>query len=116
MRAALLQGGCGVAQRGIPRHTARMARVLVAVFGFWLLAITARAELRIGAAAVRITPEQPLPMAGYYSIRLSTNTHDESHAKAIVLEQDGARAALVVCDSISLPRSVVVQAREIIAR
>jgi len=72
-------------------------------------------ELRVGAAAVRITPEQPLPMAGYYNIRLSTNTHDELHAKAIVIEQEGVRAALVVCDLISLPRTVVVQAREMIS-
>jgi hypothetical protein len=93
-----------------------MTRILIVVIGCWVLAITAHAELRVGAAAARITPEQPLPMAGYYSIRLSTNTHDDLHAKAIVLEQDGARAALVVCDLISLPRTVVVQAREIIAR
>ena len=55
-------------------------------------------------------------MAGYYNTRISTNTHDDLHAKAIVIEQDGTRAALVVCDLISLPRSVVVQAREIISR
>ena len=76
----------------------------------------AAAELRAGAAAVRITPAQPMPMAGYYNTRLSTNTHDELYAKAIVVEQDGTSAALVVCDLISLPRSVVVQAREIISR
>lgn len=57
-----------------------------------------------------------MPMAGYYNTRFSTNTHDELHAKAIVVEQDGRRAALVVCDLISLPRTVVVQAREIISR
>jgi neutral ceramidase len=76
----------------------------------------AASELRAGAAAVRITPNRPMPMAGYYSTRLSTNTHDELHAKAIVIEQDGTRAALVVCDLISLPRAVVVQARDIISR
>jgi len=74
------------------------------------------AELRAGAAAVRITPERPMPMAGYYSTRLSTNRHDDLHAKAIVLDADGTRAALVVCDLISLPRKVVVEAREIISR
>src|SRR5688572_12367898 len=74
------------------------------------------ADFRAGAAAVRITPGGPMPMAGYYNTRLSTNTHDELHAKAIVLEQDGTQAALVVCDLISLPRNVVVQARDIISR
>jgi hypothetical protein len=92
-----------------------MTRVLI-VAVCCLSVMNVRAEFRVGAAAVRITPEQPLPMAGYYSIRLSTNTHDELHAKAIVLEQGGVRAALVVCDLISLPRTVVVRAREIIAR
>jgi neutral ceramidase len=93
-----------------------MTRVLIAVFGSWLLVITTHAELRVGAAAVRITPDQPMPMAGYYNTRLSTNTHDELHAKAIVIEQDGTRAAFVVCDLISLPRTVVMQARETISR
>jgi neutral ceramidase len=93
-----------------------MTRILIAVFGSWLLAITAHAELRAGAAAVRITPDQPTPLAGYYNTRLATNTHDELHAKAIVLEQAGVKAALVVCDLLSLPRTVITQTREIIAR
>ena len=73
------------------------------------------AEFEAGAAAVRITPDRPMPLAGYYHTRLSTNTHDDLHAKAIVMEAGGNRAALVVCDLISLPRSVVVRAREMIA-
>src|SRR4051794_21290841 len=43
------------------------------------------ADFRAGSSAVRITPDRPMPMAGYYNIRLSTNTHDELHAKAIVI-------------------------------
>lgn len=68
------------------------------------------------AAAVRITPDKPTPLAGYYNTRLATNTHDELHAKAIVLEQAGVKAALVVCDLLSLPRTVIEQTRENIAR
>ena len=74
------------------------------------------ADLRVGAASVLITPDKPMPLAGYYNARLSTNTHDDLFAKAIVLDADGQRGALVVCDLISLPRSTVVQAREIISR
>ena len=74
------------------------------------------AALRAGAGTVRITPDWPTPMAGYYNTRLSTNTHDDLYAKAIVLEAEGTRAALVVCDLISLPRKVVVETREIISR
>ncbi len=93
-----------------------MARILIAVFGTWLWAVTAHAQLRAGAAAVRITPDQPTPLAGYYNLRLATNTHDELHAKAIVIEQGGTKAALVVCDLLSLPRPVIERTREIIAR
>lgn len=78
----------------------------------WLTA----AELRSGAASVRITPDQPMPMAGYYNTRLSTNTHDDLYSKAVVIETGGTRVALVVCDLISLPRKVVTDAREIISR
>ena len=33
-------------------------------------------------------------MAGYYSTRLATGTHDDLHAKAIVLESGDARRLL----------------------
>ena len=92
-----------------------MTRALI-VIGCWLLVITARAELRAGAAAVRITPDQPTPLAGYYNTRIPTNTHDELQSKAIVLEQDGTRAALVVCDLLTLSRDVVERTREIVSR
>ena len=93
-----------------------MFRLLLAIVGatFWVGSI--RAELRVGTASVRITPGRSMPMAGYYNTRLSTNTHDELQAKAIVFEQGDRRVAVVVCDLISLPRAVVVQARETIVR
>ena len=74
------------------------------------------AEFRAGAAAVRITPDKPTPLAGYYNTRIPTNTHDELQAKTIVLEQDGVRAALVVCDLLTLSRDVVERTREIVSR
>ena len=97
-------------------QTSRMTRTFTLLVCCCVLVATVHAAFRAGAAAVRITPDKPMPMAGYYSTRFSTNTHDELWAKAIVIEQDGTRAALVVCDLISLPRTVVVQAREIISR
>ena len=71
-------------------------------------------ELRIGAAAVVITPAVGAPMAGYYVPRAMEGAHDDLYAKALVLEQDGVKAALVSCDLLTLPRSVVEQARKII--
>jgi hypothetical protein len=69
------------------------------------------AELRVGAAAVVITPPEGTPLAGYYSERGSKKVLDDIYAKAIVLEVGGTKAALVVCDLISLPRHVVTEAR-----
>jgi neutral ceramidase len=73
------------------------------------------AELRVGAAAQVITPPLGTPLAGYYEHRESTAVHDDLHAKAIVIERDGVKAAMVVCDLLTLPRSVVEDARKLIA-
>ncbi len=52
-------------------------------------------------------------MAGYYAIRLSTGTHDDLHAKAIVVESSGKKVALVACDLVSLPPAVIEEARRL---
>ena len=69
------------------------------------------AELKVGTAAVKITPPNGAPMAGYYSARLSTGVHDDLWAKAIVLDVDGNRAALVSLDLITTAREMVEEAR-----
>src|SRR5687767_8310008 len=71
-------------------------------------------ELRVGAAAVPITPEAGAPMAGYYSPRAAEGVDDDLFAKAIVVEQDGSKVALVVCDLISMPRGVGDEARRLV--
>jgi hypothetical protein len=82
-----------------------------------LLALPALAgELRVGRAAVKITPPAGMPMAGYYSIRLNEGVHDDLFAKAIVLEHGGVRAALVACDVVSIPRAFAEEARTLIER
>jgi neutral ceramidase len=73
-------------------------------------------ELRAGAAAVAITPPPGIPMAGYYSERGAQGIHDTLFAKAIVIEQGGARAALVALDLIAAPRDLVDDARAAIDR
>jgi neutral ceramidase len=88
---------------------------------FWLLSLLACAplaagELRVGAAAVRITPPPGAPMAGYYFHRTADGVHDDLQAKALVFEQDGVRAALVACDLISMPEELVAEARARIAK
>src|SRR5262245_3056196 len=64
-------------------------------------------ELRVGAGAVNINPPKGTPLAGYYSERGSQAVLDNLFSKALVLEQDDTRVALVVCDLISLPRRTV---------
>lgn len=81
-------------------------------FTLGLLSIPAlAAELRVGASAVVITPPEGTPLAGYYSQRGSKTVLDDIHSKAIVLEVGDTKAALVVCDLISLPRHVITEAR-----
>jgi neutral ceramidase len=76
----------------------------------------ASAEFRAGAAAVAISPPIGIPMAGYYSERGAQGVHDELYAKAIVMEQGGATAALVALDLIAAPRDLVDDARTAIDR
>ncbi len=71
-------------------------------------------ELRVGVAAVSITPPMGTPLSGYYRKRLSEGVLDDIHAKAIVFEQDGRKAALVVCDILTLPRHTILAARQLI--
>ena len=73
-------------------------------------------DLRVGAAATVITPPPGTPLAGYYGMRASAGVLDDIFAKALVFEQDGAKAAVVVCDLISLPRHTVVDARALIEK
>ncbi len=76
----------------------------------------AAAELRAGAAAVDISPPEGAPLAGYYSPRGARAVLDPLFSKALVLEQGGTRAALVVCDLISLPRYTVEEARRLVEK
>ena len=57
----------------------------------FLTAPALAAELRVGAAAVVITPPEGTPLAGYYSERGSKTVLDDIYSKAIVLEVERAR-------------------------
>ncbi|OQC66188.1 MAG: Neutral/alkaline non-lysosomal ceramidase [Verrucomicrobia bacterium ADurb.Bin006] len=75
------------------------------------LAVVRAAELRVGAAAVDITPPLGIPMAGYYHARGADGVLDPLLSKAMVIEADGARAAFVALDLISVTREVTDQSR-----
>lgn len=72
------------------------------------------AELRLGTAAVTINPPLGIALAGYYHERGSEGVLDDIFAKATVLDDGQTRAAIVVCDLISMPNWIVVEARQII--
>ena len=79
-----------------------------------LASIAAAGPLRVGAAAVVITPPPGTAMAGYYDQRLVQGVDNDLYAKAIVLEQDGTKAALVACDLIQMPRPISDEARRLV--
>ncbi|MBM3892538.1 MAG: hypothetical protein FJ388_25760, partial [Verrucomicrobia bacterium] len=73
-------------------------------------------DFKTGAAQVDITPPVGTPMAGFYSFRAATGVLDGLYAKAIVVEQDGVKAAFVGLDIGYTSRPGVVAARQLIAR
>jgi len=66
----------------------------------------------VGTAVIDITPPQGYRMAGYYSERINTGTHDPLLARALVLKQGGEHAAIVICDILFITRQVSQQARK----
>ncbi len=69
-------------------------------------------ELRVGFSKVDITPPLPTAMAGYYSERISTETHDPLWCRTTLLELGDVRVALVTLDLISNTRWLVEETRK----
>lgn len=74
------------------------------------------AEIEVGVATADITPPRGYRMAGYYSERRNTGTHDPLQAKAIVFRQGKEQAALVFCDLVAVPQDVATSARDAAGR
>src|SRR5438552_8948462 len=70
-------------------------------------ALSAKAELRAGVAAVDITPPPALKASlGGYGERMSKpalGVHDRIYAKALVVSDGATRFALVTADVLALP-------------
>ena len=73
---------------------------------------SAASSMQAGFASVDITPPIGGRMSGYFSERLSTETHDPLLAKAVVLEQERERVALVFCDLIGIEGDLATTARQ----
>ena len=95
-----------------------MSMRIVSIAWFTLVMVLpnlARAgEFKAGAAAVVITPPVGLPRGGAYSLVRSVGVIEPLHAKAIVIEQGGEKAAFVALDVAYTPRTLVEAARKLI--
>lgn len=68
--------------------------------------------LRAGFASHPVTPPVPGPMGGYAAREgLSEGVHDDLWVRAVVLESDGVKAAILVADVLAAPRSLVDEVR-----
>jgi hypothetical protein len=75
------------------------------------------AELRIGAATVSITPDQPVALDGHRGLRISTKVKSPCTATALALEsRDGAtvldQAVIVSCDIVAIRAGIMEKVRE----
>jgi len=78
---------------------------------FFNSAAVGATDFRVGVAAVDITPPMGIPMAGYYHERGADGVLDPLFSKALVIESDGSRVALVTLDLISVTRTITDEAR-----
>ena len=70
--------------------------------------------LRAGAATVDITPHAGVVMDGYGARREpSRGVHDPLFARALVLEPDGERFAIVSCDLLGMHASITSEVRRL---
>ncbi|MFZ4767472.1 MAG: neutral/alkaline non-lysosomal ceramidase N-terminal domain-containing protein [Roseimicrobium sp.] len=70
--------------------------------------------LRVGAAAVDVTPkEYPLNMPGGFSANMATSAHDALYARAMVLESRGTVVAMVVLDNLGASPEVLEEAKQL---
>ena len=71
--------------------------------------------LKAGVANVNITPPVGVPMSGYAARKgLSQGVHDELYAKALVLDDDEQRIALVISDLLYLDEDFTESVRRLI--
>lgn len=73
-------------------------------------------DLKIGAASVKITPPIGIPMAGYYYDRGAEKIHDDLYAKALVIESDSIKVAIVSCDLSRVTAKIVSEVRNLVEK
>ena len=76
-------------------------------------ASSAERVLRAGAAVIDITPtEFPVIVSGSFLERTAADVKDPLHARALVLDDGATRLAIVVVDTLLMPRDLIDKAKE----
>ena len=68
-------------------------------------------NIKAGSATSNITPTLGTAIPGGFRPRYTQNIHDELFAKALVVENDSTRIAMVTCDLIAVTEQMVDQAK-----
>ncbi len=79
-----------------------MALGIVALAAYGTLASAAPATFQVGRARACITPPLGVHLAGYFHVREAKSVFDDLYARAVVIESNEMRVALVSCDLISM--------------
>lgn len=87
------------------------AVLLVASLPAGLMAQAPATRLQSGAAMANITPPLGASIVGGWAPFPATYVHDELHARALVLDDGSSRMAIVVVDSLGVPRYVLDHAK-----
>ena len=89
-------------------RTYRIAILLLSSAVFGVTGLDAQTGWKVGLAAVKITPDKPIRMAGYASRdRPSEGIDADLFAKAMALEDgDGNRALLITADLLGFTREI----------
>ncbi|MHC4402162.1 MAG: LamG domain-containing protein [Planctomycetota bacterium] len=83
------------------------------VAAFSNTSFAAEKAFRAGAAAVDVTPtEFPVIVSGSFLERTADSVHDPLHARALVLDDGTTRLAIVVVDTLLMPRDLIDRAKE----
>lgn len=82
--------------------------IALSLFGFASILCAEEVEWKAGFASIKITPEIPVPMAGYDSRKKPfEKVEQDIYAKALALEdREGRRALLITTDLIGLSRAI----------
>lgn len=71
--------------------------------------------MKIGFSKTDITPPVGTPLGGYAGYRPCAEAHDPLHCRAVVLEQDGVRFALVAMDLLCVDEALYLRLSEAVA-